>query len=153
MISFMKALSVLTLPFFSAPTLGPIHVMKANFALLLISSPVSKRTYPYTLASSAYMGKGTRRQCGTHQCELTRFKGTQQKVQAAIAPPRMAKNSEYSVPEASWRINLPSYVNAALRSSNTKNECHASTGKTHYKVVRSMLTYQVFSVLSFRISS
>lgn len=39
-----KALSVLTLAFFRGETLGPIHVIKANLALLLISSPVSNRT-------------------------------------------------------------------------------------------------------------
>lgn len=41
-----KALSVLTLAFFRGETLGPIHVMKANLALLLISSPVSNLVYP-----------------------------------------------------------------------------------------------------------
>ena len=48
-----KALSVLTLAFFRGETDGPIHVMNANFFLLLISSPVSKRTYAYALWSSA----------------------------------------------------------------------------------------------------
>ena len=42
-IAFTNALSVLTLAFFSGETLGPIQVMKANFFLRLISSPVSKR--------------------------------------------------------------------------------------------------------------
>ena len=43
--------------FFRGETDGPIHVMKANFFLLLISSPVSKRTYAYALWSSAKNNK------------------------------------------------------------------------------------------------
>lgn len=42
-IALTKALSVDTFAFFRGLTPGPIHVMKANFALRLISSPVSKR--------------------------------------------------------------------------------------------------------------
>lgn len=41
---FTKALSVLTFAFFKGETLEPIQVRNANFALLLISSPVSNRT-------------------------------------------------------------------------------------------------------------
>lgn len=52
MISLTKALSVLTAAFLRTPTPDPIHVIRANLALRLISSPVSNRTYPQTRASS-----------------------------------------------------------------------------------------------------
>jgi hypothetical protein len=53
MTSLTKALSVDTFAFFRAPTLAPTHVISANFARLDISSPVSKRTNPYTRSSAA----------------------------------------------------------------------------------------------------
>ena len=58
-ICLTKALSVLTFAFLTPPTEGPIHVINANFALLLSSSPVVTLTYAKTLSSS--VGKENRR--------------------------------------------------------------------------------------------
>lgn len=116
-ISFMKALSVLTLAFLRGPTAGPIQVIKTNFALLLISSPVSKRTYPYTRSSSTYMGKGNGKSM-LHISTNSWCASVQRSNRSA--PPSSPRNSAYSEPDATCWISLPSYLNAALQEYNTR---------------------------------
>ena len=117
-----NALSVLTLAFLSGETLGPIQVTKANFFLLLISSPVSNRRYAYALSSSA-QNMHTRTSI---RLSLSRKVG----VGGLYSPPHWSKNSWYSTPLPACCINLPSYLKTALQASDgqgNKSQFYIST--------------------------